>query len=366
MKKIKNVKNKLKLKNSFGSISFLGENRRRPFMLRAPAIYTDDGKAIRKVIDYVDDWYEGLEVLLLYNKNPYDVDKKNIIFYELVMMWSEHEIRKNNAKPEAERKKKAYSPNYDSVFNNQCKTLWNEKIIDITIAKIQNCVDECEHGYSTIKYIKLLCKKVFKYAKYLGIDVDMDNVNFVEIGTSLESDLHINFTQDEISMLWHNLGNKNIDPFEIIDSIIIAIYTGMRPTEMLTVLNEKVYLDKKFLVAGIKTAAGIDRDIPINSKVIPLIQKRINLKNTFLITDKNNNPYNYRHYLDLFKSLMNKLNMKHLPHDCRDTTATELYNNSVKSLIIKLILGHSVNDVTEKYYVNITLEQKLKAINTIE
>lgn len=55
----------------------------------------------------------------------------------------------------------------------------------------------------------------------------------------------------------------------------------------------------------------------------------------------------------------------HLPHDCRHTAATKLFNAEVNSTIIKLILGHSSDDVTERVYTHKTYEQLVEAINKI-
>ena len=62
---------------------------------------------------------------------------------------------------------------------------------------------------------------------------------------------------------------------------------------------------------------------------------------------------------------MTKLKMSHLPHDCRHTTATLLDNAGVDRTIIKRILGHTSNDVTERVYTHKTPEQLLSAINKI-
>lgn len=376
-KKIKNVRH-IKLKNGFGSISYLGNNRTNPFMIRASATYSLNDKgninytdnsnmsSKRKVIGYCDDYYKALEILIEYNKNPNFIEKATLTFGDIFEMWKNYEIRRNENLPSEKKKKKPFADNYISVYNNQCQSLYNKKILEISTSDIQSCVDNCEKSFSTVKYIKLLCKKIFKHAKFLGAQVDLDTVNFVEVGTPEESDLHINFTQEEKDILWKNIYNKEIDPLGIIDTILIMIYSGMRPTELLELKTRNVHINEKYMIGGIKTSNGIDREIPIHEKIIPLIKKRYNENNEYLIMKAQNEAFNYRHYLDVFKDVTSRLGIKHLPHDCRDTTATEMYNNEVKPLIYKLILGHSIEDITEKHYVNITLEQKLEAINTIK
>ena len=63
---------------------------------------------------------------------------------------------------------------------------------------------------------------------------------------------------------------------------------------------------------------------------------------------------------------MKKLGMNHLPHDCRHTTATALANAGVESMLIKLILGHSNSDITERVYTHKTHKQLIEAIDKID
>lgn len=368
MKKIKNPK-RLKMPNKFGSISFLGEGRRRPFMMRAPATYDDDAKEIRPILGYSDDYYEAYETLLKYHKKSQEKEG-TLRFSDLFTLWSEYKKKRFNDLKEKGKLKKnqrvAYAANYDSVYNNQCKPLHNKLLSDLCSADFQNIIDNCDKGYTTRKYIKLLGGQLFEHANYLGIKLDKEVIDRLEVGDTDKSTKHKIFTDDEIDLLWKNLENKQIDPHGIIGIVLINLYTGMRPTELLEMKTSNIDLKSQIMIGGIKTNAGIDREIPIHNKILPLIENRYNLKNEYLITKENSKPILYRHYLDLFKDVMNNLNLDHTPYDCRSTTATKLYNAGIDQLIYKLILGHDVSDITEKHYIKITAEQKLEAINRLK
>ena len=61
-----------KLPNSFGSIRYLGKNRRNCFAVHPPATLDATGKAIRPpAICYVDDWIKGFTVLTAYKAGTY-------------------------------------------------------------------------------------------------------------------------------------------------------------------------------------------------------------------------------------------------------------------------------------------------------
>lgn len=355
--------------NKFGSISFLGEGRRRPFMMRAPATYNDDGKEIRPVLGYTDDYYEAYETLLKYHKKSQEKEG-TLRFSDLFTLWSEYKKKRFNDLKEKGKLKKnqrvAYASNYDSVYKNQCKPLHNKLLSDLCSADFQNIIDNCDKGYTTRKYIKLLGGQLFEHANYLGMKLDKQIIERLEVGSAEKSTKHKIFTDVEIQKLWDNLGNKQIDPNDIIDIILINIYSGMRPTELLEMENKNIDLNSHIMVGGIKTTAGIDREIPIHNKTLPLVKKRYNIRNKYLILKKDNTPLLYRHYLDLFKEVMSNLDMNHTPYDCRSTTATKLYNAGVDSLIYKLILGHDVSDITEKHYIKITPGQKVEAINRLK
>ena len=63
---------------------------------------------------------------------------------------------------------------------------------------------------------------------------------------------------------------------------------------------------------------------------------------------------------------MEKLTMKHKPHDCRHTFATLLNNAEANSTSIKNLIGHSRFLTTEKIYTHKNVEELRKAIKLIE
>ena len=62
-----------KLPNGYGSIKYLGKNRRNPYAVHPPVTdYTDEGVPITpKALCYVDDWMKGFIVLTSYKAGTY-------------------------------------------------------------------------------------------------------------------------------------------------------------------------------------------------------------------------------------------------------------------------------------------------------
>ena len=73
---------KLKLPNGFGSISYYGDHRRRPYVVKKYI----DGK--QKQIGYFATYEDALAYLVAYNKNPSLFNPSEITFSEIFKLWS--------------------------------------------------------------------------------------------------------------------------------------------------------------------------------------------------------------------------------------------------------------------------------------
>jgi integrase len=62
---------------------------------------------------------------------------------------------------------------------------------------------------------------------------------------------------------------------------------------------------------------------------------------------------------------MKELNMEHKPHDTRHTCVSLLTSAGVDERILKKIVGHKGQGVTEQVYTHVDLPDKLIAINKI-
>ena len=85
----------------------------------------------------------------------------------------------------------------------------------------------------------------------------------------------MSYTKEEIKTLWDNL-DLGI-PFKDgmiypVDLILVSIYTGIRPTELIKLENEHINLDELYIeIVDGKTG---DRSIPIHDDIYPLVKKR--------------------------------------------------------------------------------------------
>ena len=144
--------------------------------------------------------------------------------------------------------------------------------------------------------------------------------------------------------------------------LLIQCYSGWRPQELGLIELENVKLDEKIMIGGMKTDAGTNRVVPIHSKIFPLVEARYNeavtIGSPFLIncvdsyTRRGNLKMTYEKYRQRFIKIINRLNLnpEHRAHDPRKQFVTMAKDAGVDEYAIKYIVGHTIDDITEKVY----------------
>lgn len=252
--------------------------------------------------------------------------------------------------------------NYNIAFNHLAP-LHSKKFIAIKTIDIQEVLNQYNlKSQTTISSMRAVLKGMYSFARMNGY-VDTDLTDFlVYEWTNPEEDIHAPYTEEEIGILWKRLYDINN-----VDIILIYIYTGLRPSELLNILTENVHLEEQYMVGGMKTDAGKDRIIPIADKILPLVKNRFDPSRKYLINNKYGNHYTYGVYVSAnFNTVMNRLGMKHLPHDSRHTFATLMNNAGANDVCTKIIMGHSLNnDVTKGVYTHKSISDLLREVNKI-
>lgn len=239
------------------------------------------------------------------------------------------------------------------------ESLHDMKFVEIKKPHMQAVIDNCELGHGSLKKIKVLFNQLFKYALENDI-INKDYSKFVEIGENEKESTRKPFTQKEIRLLWDNVGRM-----DFIDTVLIMIYTGMRPGELILIKNEDVNLEERIVTGGIKTKASKNRIIPINEKILPLIKNRLSENEFFIVNHEGNQMRYWNYYEEKWKKIMEQLGMKHKPHDCRHTFATLMDNAGANKVSVKRIMGHASKDITDRVYTHKDIEELLKAVDMI-
>lgn len=339
--------------NGYGSIYKLSGKRRRPYIVRKTAgweMVNGKLKQLYETLGYYATRPEAIKALADYNTNPYSIDSVSVTFkelYEKLMTRKSDKISSSNIK------------GYSMAFNI-CSSMHDLRFVDIRTDHMQKIIDSCGKGYDTLRKVKVLFNQLYDYAMENDV-VSKSYADYVKLPENEEESARIPFSEDEIKVLWNNL-----DSMDFIDTVLIMIYTGLRIGELLIVKNSDIKIDERYLRGGIKTAAGKNRIIPINKKILPLLQNRMNSDNEYLIINSFGKKMKYDNFKrEKWERLMSDLKMKHNPHDCRHTCATLLDNAGANKLSIKRILGHASSDITDKVYTHKDIEELKKAIDLI-
>lgn len=375
-----------KLPNGFGSIRYLGKNRRNCYAVHPPATLDATGKAVRPpAICYVDDWLKGFAVLTAYKAGTYKPGMENnlpvspttdtdtlvsriLADYGMIKgVEDKHpEIKKLTFTEVYERfmawkfaegtnYSKATKSNYSAAYS-YCTTLYDKSFEDLKATNLQEFIDN-QKGLKkgSLKAILVLFNQMYKYAIYAEI-VSENKSKFVKINKEDDTEHGTAFSEQELKILWKNSADTDVQ------LILIMCYSGWRIGEL---ENLEVNLDKRYFQGGSKTKAGKDRIVPIHPCICNFVKSRIDTDGTLL----NMNKVTYRMFR--FYPILEKLGIvgspKHTPHDCRHTFSALCEKYGVRENDRKRMLGHSFgSDVTNAVYGHRTLEELRSEIKKIK
>lgn len=399
--------------NGKGSVIFLGQGRNKPWGARISLGKDLEGRYIYYFLDTFEQEIDALVCLENYHKNPTSIyikeEKFNRIVtfpkqpYPIIPVKNPHqqiinEMKKDNftfkqvyeeykelkfptvaegryEKNYHKRAKGKLSYNYSrglvTAFN-QCEILHDKVYKELKTSDFQKFLNDQKKGYSTLKQFINLFKHLDSYALQEDI-IDKGYSQFLKVPVPNEPKIIKKpFTYAQIDYLWNIKTNDYREEF-IRDILLIALYTGARADEILSIKTENIFLEQNFFVGGLKTKAGINREIPIHRKIKPIIEKYYNTEHDFLFHMPDSKiaggrKANYDYYLYHYK--LNFIEKHpflehHTAHECRHTLRTELEKLNVKEIIINSIIGHSNDNVGKDIYTHISIEEKLEAINLI-
>lgn len=342
----------MKLPNGYGSVHKLSGKRRRPFIAKKTIGFNDKGHPIYLPIGYYEKREQALLALAKYNDNPYMIDRDTITFEEVFELWKAKKFDGAGT---------STVNGYNAAYKNS-PSLHKMKFKDIKTMHLEDAISKCTLGHGSLRKMKILYQQLYAYAMANDI-INKDYSDYVKLGEDTSNPDRQPFSKAEIDLLFE------IEPtLPYVDTILILIHSGIRPGELLNLKKEDVNLNEQyFIVTESKTEAGQNRLIPINEKILPYFVRRVESGTEYLIMhpSKNKKPgYDY-YYRSIFTPIMDQLNMKHRPHDCRHTFGTLLNNADANPTSIKNLIGHNSFITTEKTYTHKDIDELRKAINLI-
>lgn len=358
-----------RLPNGFGQISEIkGRNLRKPFRAMVNVGTAPNGRPITKLlkpVSYFETYNEAYAALVEYNKNPYCIDE-NITMNELYERWIEQKQHLIVPRTKVQI----------DLFWGQAKELHDLHVREVRVHHIKEWLDTALLSVTTKLRIKNILNQLFDFA----VEYELTDRNYSKLisvermshDAAVSRKSHISFTDEEMNILW---GCKD-EPF--VDIILMQCYTGLRPQEVGKVEVANVHLDENYMIGGMKTDAGRNRPIPIHPSVRYIIEKyydeatRRGLKYVFFHGRFSKNPsgenLTYIKYNTYFQRTIQKLGLSptHKPHDCRKQFVTMAKKYNVNEYAIKRIIGHSIDDLTERVYTDRPISWLYEEISKIQ
>lgn len=350
--------------NGYGSVVYLGNKRRKPYAVRITTgkkkNKNDQYVQTYKYLEYFEKSKEAHMYLAQLNAGMEVKEHESIqqmpTFKEVYEKWLAH--KQSLRKPPSQ----ATVRNYGIAFR-RFADLHDRKFTTLKPVDYQPIADSIkDKSASTIEMAKTVLSQMYDYAIKQMVICDKNYATYITWEyTEMEEKKHIPFSDAEIKKLW-----KKKD-FKDVDKVLMLIYTGMRASEFLSIETKNVHLKEKYLIGGMKTDAGTNRTIPIHDAVLPLFQKYYNPNNKYLLQNTKGNAMDYTNFVtNYWAPLMEYLGMEHTMHDTRHTFATLADKYKLNEYYLKLIIGHSVSDLTKNTYTHVSVNLLVEEINKIK
>lgn len=211
--------------------------------------------------------------LVEYNKNPYDLEP-SITVKELYVKWTEEYFKTLKADGSVRAVTSAWA---------YCSAVYNMRVKDVRARHVKGCMEEGtavvrgreQHPSASMKNkIKSLFNLMLDYAlEYELVDrnysrtFNLTEETIKEIQTVKKE--HMPFTEEEMGRLWTHVDDKRF-----VDAMLIQCYSGWRPQELGLLELENIDLENWTFKGGMKTDAGMDRVVPIHSRIRPLVERK--------------------------------------------------------------------------------------------
>ena len=321
--------------NHSGTIKFLSGNRVRPYaaMVRDGVRITGEGKAsaVYRAIGYYRTEAEAFKALSMYSPGSLSYSPR---FEEVYDAWvKEYE------------QKKPMPPAYGMAYKN-LSVLHRRKIRDLRTLDLENAVNDGDIARTMKPLCIVVLNGIYDYAeRHEFVEKNYARTARYNVDTKPRIQRKL-YTREEVESL---VGSR-----EFFDRCtLVLLYTGMRITELSELKRENVHFEAHYMVGGMKTEAGRNRIIPIHPAIEDIVAEQLRhskmLGSDYLfVSDRSvrvgkSNMYHY----------MLKTESGHTPHDTRHTFASQAYICGMDENIVKRILGHQLDGVTQQRYIHL-------------
>ena len=234
--------------------------------------------------------------------------------------------------------------------------LRSDDITQLTLDRMQYVIDAATSSYYPARDMKVLLSHIYE-AGIKREAVQYNKTAYIELPEQPKAKRE-RFTDEEVKKLFEYQKSDFFTGY-----IIIMTFMGLRPGELRALRMENIRLDEGYVVGGIKTDAGIDREIPIPACIDEIFRglyAAAQGKELFFSMDET--TFYDKYYAALEAAGVRKLT----PRVCRHTYFSMLAASGVGAELITEIGGHTDYNTTHKNYIRISIDEKRRAVSVLD
>ncbi len=243
---------------------------------------------------------------------------------------------------------------YRIAWNKIAGSIGLAQIKTATVPELQQLTDESGSSYYTKRDIKNLLSHLYRLA--IRDDyIDRNKAQYIEL-PPLESTERTIFTENEIIALW-----LDQDQY-IVQHILVMLYTGMRPAELLQIRSENIFLEEHFMTGGIKTRKSKARKIIIPDKIAETVAQLVRAAEGEKLSN-----YTKHAFYDAWNAYRAERMLRDelTPYCCRHTYITRLTALKVSPAMLQELAGHEDYETTLEY-THLSIADRLAEVNRLK
>lgn len=212
----------------------------------------------------------------------------------------------------------------------------------LTIKILQEAVDAKASTYYPAKDIKTVLSHLYRRA-VAEEWVSTNLADYIEL-PPLEEEETNPFTEAELKIFWAAYGKGD----SFIGYILLMIYTGMMPGELMRLKKDMIDWEKREIVGtGLKTKKRKVTPIVFPEMVSPVLldlcQRSQSRVGNVLCMNKDR-------FYEEFHAALHRCGVRDLkPYSCRHTTATALALGNIAPSVIQEVMRHTKFSTTQRY-----------------
>lgn len=234
--------------------------------------------------------------------------------------------------------------------------LATRKLEDLKIETLQAAMDDAATTYYTARDMKNLMSHFYKHG-LANQTVSVNLAQYLQLPPANASE-QTPFNAEELDKLWQDFAAGNT----FTGYILLMIYTGMMPGELLQAKKEHIDWDgKQIRGAGLKTATRKAAPIVLADVILPVLRVLVDTSHGEKLIHINKDNF-YREYY----ATLERIGARRLPpYSCRHTTGTDLAKAAVPAFTIQKIMRHA-KITTTQHYTHMDATDALSGVNALK